>query len=438
MTSVGGSLPKISKLKYLTSDDDNQKFREVYGKRVNKYEQEIEKMKARMKEITGQLKALESKEKEINSMTREEVENLQGDGGNSQPAPKPKQDSSKPKNDSTGNKGKDGDKGKPKDDGKSKGANPADDSKPKGGKTNDSPGVDPLANIHKPTLDPKMTMLLPLYKEKRKLKDEHHRLHELVSKLDNKKNYVVEKDKNLQVRENILKTIHITPEYLKERKNPDHKDKQKTLHSLIPLHKSATSLSRKPTEELEKLKHLKKGFYLDVLENTSQMKTVFNRYDRKYNLDHIIKIEKEHKEDQDLKFRKTFMKAKQIKALYDIEDPDNIKFLKETGYLNLGMGLGNSQVLTSSQAIPDDAKKDDGKAKDNKKDAGKGTDQKNDGKGSGGKQDSKPASDPKKDNQKKDDSKKADPKKDNKPKTDPKEPNTDKKKKPDDGDADNF
>ena len=355
----GKSLPRIAKVGYLTSNDDNAKFRQVYGERMDNYNQDLEKTRKRMVEINTKLKEIDAKEKEINGKTREELESgFTKENKNTKPAA---QGQAK----STAKTTNDKDKTQPPTTAKDKTQPPAtndktqppatkdknqplatneknqppvkeDKTRPKQGKDNlkseraTPKESDPLDNIHRPTLDPRMSLLLPLYKEKRKLKDEYTRLKEKTTKIQTKKSYVKKKDEDVQVRENILSSVHVTQEYIKNRKTIDRNTKS--------LHRSMANMGQKSTEELQKLQQLRKGFYLDILENTSQVKTAFNIHEKKYNIDHIILAENEHKKEQDLKYRQAKDRVRHLRALDNPEDPQNNKFLKESGYTTFHFG----------------------------------------------------------------------------------------------------
>ena len=354
----GKSLPRIAKVGYLTSNDDNAKFRQVYGERVDNYNQDLEKTRKRMVEINTKLKEIDAKEKEINGKTREELESgftkenkttkpaAQGqakstakttnDKDKTQPTTAKDKTQLPATNDKTQTPATKDKNQPPATNEKNQPSDTKDKTQPKQGKDNlkseraAPKESDPLDNIHRPTLDPRMSLLLPLYKEKRKLKDEYTRLKEKTTKIQTKKSYVKKKDEDVQVRENILSNVHVTQEYIKNRKTIDRNTKS--------LHRSMANMGQKSTEELQKLKQLRKGFYLDILENTSQVKTAFNMHEKKYNIDHIILAENEHKKDQDLKYRQAKDRVRHLRALDNPEDPQNNKFLKESGYTTFHFG----------------------------------------------------------------------------------------------------
>lgn len=410
-------LPALAEKKYLTSDNPNEEFKKVYEERRGNYNKNIENHHERLKEIADQLKQLNVKEQ----VALESLRNKSGPttsltkpgtSNDTKPATKPAQPAPGAKDDPSKTGGKPDPKtdSKPKTDPKKPDSKPA-DTKPADTKPADSKATkpadpkatkpdtkqqpkrpatkdkahDPLANINKPILDPKMEALMPIYQERRRLKVEEAKIKEKLHEIHMKKSSVIEKEKELQLRQNILKSIHISPEFLKARK-----DANRSMTSI----KTAATAKSASTVNIKKLKTLKRGLYLDILESSTQQKTMFHNGERKYDVDHIVRLQKEHQKEQKLRYSQANLKAKTLAAMKDPEDPVNARFLKESAYYQ------NNFSELSQRASSPNMQQGGGSNTLNKDQKGDKTDKK---------LDTKPA-----------DKSKNDPKTDTKPKTDSK------------------
>ena len=376
--TLHSSLPLIADRKYLTSDNANEEFKKVYEHRREDYNGLIKKYTAQLEQIEQHLKDLEKKERkeidnhmsvDLNSTRPKETKPMTGNGQKpvqspalgtaaqkqsqspvpptkisdpskvTKPDANPRQIQSPDANIKKADLTKDPkpiDKAVPKQD-----TNPKTDikqdhitSKPdtslkskKGPNTKDK-NYDPLSNINKPKLDPKMEILMPIYQERRKLKQQEVAIREKLREIHLKKISLLDKEKELQVRQNILKSIHISPEKLHK-----IKETQKSSTSLASQNTTASHGSR--SVNIQSLKQLKRGFYLDLLEITASQKTYFTNEDRKYNIDKIMKVQKEHQDEVKLKYSQAYLKAKTIFAMRDPDNPENSKFLKESAYYQL-------------------------------------------------------------------------------------------------------
>lgn len=351
---MADSTPVLEGKKYLTSDHANDEFKKAYEERRSNYNHKIESYKKRLTEIHDQLKKLDVQE-------RAELDKMAQAGGGkagttappakpttsndpkqpTKPAPTP---AAPPKDDP---KAKPGATDKPKNpdpkpaDGKADKTDPKKaDPKPDPKKTDPKPDTsktakrpktkdhskDPLININKPVLDPKMEVIMPIYQERRRLKNEEARIKEKLKEIHTKKVSVIEKEKELQLRQNILKSINISPEFLKARK-----DANKSMTSI----QTAASKTTASSVNIKKLKQIKRGFYLDILEGPAQHKTAFNNREKRYDVDHIVKVQKEHQKELKLKYSQAHLKAKTLAAMKDPTDPENSKFLKESAYYQM-------------------------------------------------------------------------------------------------------
>lgn len=341
------SLPALNHKKHLTSDHTSEEFKKIYEERRDNYNKTIEKQRKRLVEIEQQLKVLQTKELQVlntfggNSSSLTAVK--PGTSNNARPnptdgnskadaKPDPKADPKKadPKVDPKADSKKVEPKPEPKADSKGDAKKPDDrqikpgTSKGKVRPQSKDHKYDPLTNINKPTLDPKMEALMPIYHERRRLKNEEIKIKEHLIEIYTKKESVVEKEKELQLRQNIFKSVNISPEYVKARQEAN-----KSMASM----KTAGSMTSHSVK-VNKLKQLKRGFYLDIIESSTQKKTEFNSTDKKYDVEFIVRMQRERQEEKKMKYSQNSLKAKTLAAMKDPNDPKNAKILKESVFFN--------------------------------------------------------------------------------------------------------
>ena len=125
----------------------------------------------------------------------------------------------------------------------------------------------------------KMTFLLPLYNQKRLISDKLKKIQENIKRLETKRLSIVKMDKAIQVRESILTSNKVSQDYRQQK----HLLK---LQSLENPNQFTTSDGR--VIDVVKLKYAKRGFYLDLIENTSNKKMIYAPEEHKYDIDNVF------------------------------------------------------------------------------------------------------------------------------------------------------
>ena len=145
-------------------------------------------------------------------------------------------------------------------------------------------GEEQIANLMQADKS-KLKKLIPIYREKRAIKENLKSLKVKLIDLNAKIEKVELMDKNLAMKENIFTAININLDKVRHRKTSNarinrYHDKQ---------------------IDMKKLKHVKRGMYLDILENANFNKLSFKKNERKYDLQHIIEKERQYKQEVDVK-----------------------------------------------------------------------------------------------------------------------------------------
>lgn len=272
---------------YLTSKNDNEDFHKSYHDRTHQLEEEIKATKERIKKTETKLKELEKKEQEIGDKPRYDV-------AQDPPKPAAAPQNSPPKPNTA------------KPDAKPNVKPPikVDPPTPKPAPKAEPPKVTPAKPEHPKDADPKYKELLPIYQSKRHLKEKLVNLKDHLSKLEVKRNTLAVKSKELHQREAILNNVNLSTKNLKMLK--DHK--KKLNESQLEQPKKNSNYSRSISiNEMQRLKVIKQGLYLDILETTSN-----KGGNKKYNLDQIYHSQLERKNDKKLQYNLTLMRSQEI------------------------------------------------------------------------------------------------------------------------------
>lgn len=324
--NLNSSLP-ILKKNYLTSDNTNEDFVSAYEQRKNNIEDQIANTKAEVVQTKKRLQELEENEKQLSGPQ----------GEPSKPAKpatnQPATGGSKPGTSNPGNK-----PGAPANPAGSKPTNPAN---PAGAKP--VPPAQPAGSTKAGATvqeleDPRMKQLLKIYKEKRTLKEKLEKSVEDLKKLNEKKHQLFKQYGNLQMRQNILKSVNLEPEAIKQKR------KEQKNHS-VDVFKNPFAKPEERKLDFKKLKDAKRGFYLDILETASSNKVAYGKEDTRYNLEAYAQARAAYVKDCNLKFSQVQMRARANQAVKDPSDPENLKILRDSQILR--ESLAKSHMMES-------------------------------------------------------------------------------------------
>ena len=153
-------------------------------------------------------------------------------------------------------------------------------------------GEEQISNLM-PANSSKLKKLIPIYRDKRQAKDEIKRMKEKLIDLNSKIEKIEHMDKNLSLKENIFTAINIDLDKVKPKK---------------PL----TDLDRYYDKKIDikKLKHIKRGLYLDILETANYNKLTFKKHEKKYDIEQILEKERQYKQENEVKLETAAMRHK--------------------------------------------------------------------------------------------------------------------------------
>lgn len=140
----------------------------------------------------------------------------------------------------------------------------------------------------------KLKKLIPIYREKRAAKDMIKKLKEELDHTDQKIKHVSNLESNLALKENIFHAINIDVDKLRSRQA------------------QTSNLDRYFDKKIDvaRLKKIKRGLYLDILETASSNKVSFKKYEKKYDVNQIIEKEKQYKQEQEVKLETAALRHK--------------------------------------------------------------------------------------------------------------------------------
>ena len=177
-------------------------------------------------------------------------------------------------------------------------------------------GEEQIANLLEAD-NKKLKKLIPIYRDKRSAKENIKKLKEKLADLDIKIDKVSAMDRNILIKENIFTAINIDIDKVRHRKT------------------SNTILNKYNDKkiDLNKLKHVKRGLYLDILETANFNKLSFKKYEKKYDVDHIVEKERQYKQENEVRMETAAIKHKT--RLDKLEKKHmNLKTMRNTGEYN--------------------------------------------------------------------------------------------------------
>lgn len=154
-------------------------------------------------------------------------------------------------------------------------------------------GEEQLANLM-PADKSKLKKLIPIYREKRNAKEKIKKLKEKVKDMEQKVEKTEHMAKSITIKENIFTAINIDLNKVRHRKT------------------SEARLNRYHDKQIDikKLKQVKRGLYLDILETANFNKLSFKKNEKKYDLQQILDKERQYKQESDIRMESAAMRHK--------------------------------------------------------------------------------------------------------------------------------
>lgn len=153
-------------------------------------------------------------------------------------------------------------------------------------------GEEQIANLM-PANRSKLKKLIPIYRDKRKAKDDIKMMKDKLIELSAKIEKVEHMDRNLMLKENIFTAINIDLDKVKPKKV--RSDFERYYDKKI---------------DINKLKHVKRGLYLDILETANFNKLSFKKHERKYDIGQILEKERQYKQENEVRLETAAMRHK--------------------------------------------------------------------------------------------------------------------------------
>ena len=215
----------------------------------------------------------------------------------------------------------------------------------------------PVTTPLEPGLDKKMSSLLPIYAQQRKIREQNRELEERLIKLENKRRILEEKDFQLQSRVGILHAVKKDEQYLKERKekrklgNSMEQMRDSSLNSSNPYLPQVMHQRSSSTKNLdqERLKHARRGLYLDILERATSPKLNYSKDEKKYDIEKAVDYSMHRKDEKKLKYSLAQQNFLFRKAKENPYDPYNAKLLRDSYYIKESLSNQKKNQLTSDR-----------------------------------------------------------------------------------------
>ena len=134
----------------------------------------------------------------------------------------------------------------------------------------------------------KLQKLIPIYRSKRENKEKRETLKEELEKTSMHLQKVKRMSENLHLREEIFENLKLDSQRIQE-----YKERQKS--------KQDPYMDKKI--DFKRLREIKRGFYLDILESSNSNKLKFARDERKYDLDRIIENRKQYLSENKIRYQ---------------------------------------------------------------------------------------------------------------------------------------
>lgn len=181
----------------------------------------------------------------------------------------------------------------------------------------------------------KLQKLIPIYRDKRKIKDEIRQLKEELQTLNRDIEHVAYMEKSLKGREDVFAATNIDVDKYRERR--------KKLDNDFDSHYYDKKI------DVNRLKKIKRGLYLDIIENANLAKLSYKKSERKYDINKIIDNQRQYQQDNVLKFETA---AQRHRAYQDRLERRfmNIKMMRNVGaYHPVRSGLYPEELLEGDE-----------------------------------------------------------------------------------------
>lgn len=168
----------------------------------------------------------------------------------------------------------------------------------------------------------KLKKLIPIYKEKRKLRDDIEKHKQELQKIHGHISRVERMEKDLKIKESVFSSINIDLDKVKRKRYGAQEPSELDQYYDKKI-------------DLKKLKKLKRGLYLDILESSIANKMTYKKEERKYDLDKILEHEKQYEQEIIMKHENANWKHKTRQAKLD-QRYARLKMMRNAGVHNSG------------------------------------------------------------------------------------------------------
>jgi hypothetical protein len=134
----------------------------------------------------------------------------------------------------------------------------------------------------------KLKRLIPVYRSKRENKEKREELKQTYEKISAHLQKVKRMSENLNLREEIFENLNLDSHKIQE-----YKERLK--------HRPDPYMDKKI--DFKRLRDIKRGFYLDILESSNNNKLKFDRGERKYDLDRIVENHKQYRNENKIRLQ---------------------------------------------------------------------------------------------------------------------------------------
>src|SRR3990167_3185889 len=165
----------------------------------------------------------------------------------------------------------------------------------------------------------KLKRLIPIYQEQRETKDHIKELTEDLKKLNQHIDRVQNMEKSLHLRERIFEEVNVDVSRVKRKIEYAPEPGDYYMDKKI---------------DIEKLRKIKRGMYLDILETSvGNGKMTFGKNEKKYDLEKIIEFQKQYAIDNQLRLEQAAFKHK-LKMQKQEQRILQMKYLRNSGQYN--------------------------------------------------------------------------------------------------------
>ena len=174
-----------------------------------------------------------------------------------------------------------------------------------------------IANVM-PADKQKLKKLIPIYRDKRKIKDELKKLKDELVQIKQHLDKVTHTQQNLALRESVFAAANIDIHKVREKKRKTGEYQNQYYDKKI---------------DQDRLKQLKRGLYLDIIENANFAKLSYKKNEKKYDVGRIIENQKQYEQDNALRFETAAQRHKAYQNRLEKRFV-NMKMMRNAGMYN--------------------------------------------------------------------------------------------------------